>query len=89
MIAAKLIQADLTGSDLSNANLQDADLSPVDLSGANLTGAHLSGAYLMDANFSHELFGDMRWDKNTNWEDLERLETAKNLPAVLKKLLGQ
>jgi uncharacterized protein YjbI with pentapeptide repeats len=54
-----------------------------------LTGANLSGAYLMDANFSDELFGDMRWDKNTNWEDVEGLEKAKNLPAVLKKLLGQ
>lgn len=103
LIAAKLIQADLTGAnlsganlirtdlrgaDLSNANLQDADLSRVDLSGANLRGANLSGAYLMDANFSDELFGDMRWDKNTNWEDVEGLETAKNVPAALKKLLG-
>jgi uncharacterized protein YjbI with pentapeptide repeats len=49
-----------------------------------LTGANLSGAYLMDANFSDELFGDMPWDKNTNWEDVEGLEKAKNLPAVLK-----
>ncbi|WP_413172553.1 NACHT domain-containing protein [Anabaena azotica] len=103
LIAAKLIQADLTGAnlsganlirtdlrgaDLSNANLQDADLSRVDLSGANLRGANLSGAYLMDANFSDELFGDMRWDKSTSWEDVEGLETAKNVPAALKKLLG-
>jgi uncharacterized protein YjbI with pentapeptide repeats len=79
----------LAGANLSNANLQDADLSRVDLSGGNLTGANLSGAYLMDANLSHELFGDMRWDKNTNWEDVEGLETANNLPAALEKLLGE
>ncbi|MEA5577994.1 NACHT domain-containing protein [Anabaena sp. UHCC 0451] len=84
---ASLIRSDLRGADLSNANLQDADLSRVDLSGANLKGANLSGAYLIGANFSDELFGDIRWDQNTNWEEVEGLEAAKNLPAALKQQL--
>ncbi|TAF08968.1 MAG: NACHT domain-containing protein [Nostocales cyanobacterium] len=84
---ANLIRTDLRGADLSNANLQDTDLSRVDLSGANLKGANLSGAYLIGANFSDELFGDIRWDKNTNWDDVEGLEAAKNLPMALKQLL--
>jgi uncharacterized protein YjbI with pentapeptide repeats len=84
---ANLIRTDLRGADLSNANLQDADLSRVDLSGANLKGANLSGAYLIGANFGDELFGYIRWDKNTNWEDVEGLEAAKNVPAALKQQL--
>ncbi|MBC5798161.1 pentapeptide repeat-containing protein [Sphaerospermopsis sp. LEGE 00249] len=84
---ANLIRTDLRGADLSNANLQDADLSRVDLSGANLRGANLSGAYLIGANFGDELFGYIRWDKNTNWEDVDGLEAAKNLPPTLKQHL--
>ncbi|MBD2296753.1 pentapeptide repeat-containing protein [Anabaena sphaerica FACHB-251] len=84
---ANLIRTDLRGADLSNANLQDADLSQVDLSGANLKGANLSGAYLIGANFGDELFGYIRWDKNTNWQDVEGLDAAKNLPAALKQQL--
>jgi uncharacterized protein YjbI with pentapeptide repeats len=84
---ANLIRTDLRGADLSNANLQDADLSRVDLSGANLKGANLSGAYLIGANFGDELFGYIRWDKNTKWEDVEGLEAANNVPAALKQQL--
>lgn len=84
---ANLIRTDLRGADLSNANLQDADLSRVDLSGANLRGANLSGAYLIGANLGDELFGYIRWDKNTNWEDVDGLEAAKNLPPTLKQHL--
>ncbi|NET74326.1 MAG: pentapeptide repeat-containing protein, partial [Sphaerospermopsis sp. SIO1G2] len=103
LIAAKMVQAelhhanlsganmictDLRGADLSNANLQDADLSRVDLSGANLKGANLSGAYMMGANFGDEVFGYARWDKKTNWDDVEDLEEAKNLPPLLRKQLN-
>jgi uncharacterized protein YjbI with pentapeptide repeats len=84
---ANMIRTDLRGADLRYANLQNADMSRVDLSGANLQGANLSGAYLMGANFSDELFGDVRWDENTNWEDVEGLEAVKNLPGVLKQQL--
>lgn len=85
---ANLIRTDLRGADLRNANFQDADLSQVDLSGANLKGANFTGAYLMGANFGDQLFGYIRWDKNTNWEDTEGLEAGKNLPAALKQHLG-
>ncbi|WP_353930132.1 pentapeptide repeat-containing protein [Okeanomitos corallinicola TIOX110] len=84
---ANMIRTDLRGADLSNANLQDADLSRVDLSGANLKGANLSGAYMIGANLGDEVFGYVRWDKNTNWENVEGLEAAKNLPTALKKQL--
>ncbi|TAE56995.1 MAG: NACHT domain-containing protein [Nostocales cyanobacterium] len=85
---ANMIRTDLRGADLSNANLQDADLSRVDLSGANLKGANLQGAYMMGANLGDEVFGYARWDKNTNWKDVEGLEAAKNLPPLLKKQLN-
>lgn len=103
LIAAKLTQADLRGAnlssvnmigtdlrgaDLSHANLQDADLSRVDLSGANLKGANLQGAYMIGATFGDEEFGYVRWDKKTNFEDVEGLEAAKNVPAALRKQLG-
>jgi uncharacterized protein YjbI with pentapeptide repeats len=84
---ANMIRTDLRGADLSYANLEDADLSRVDLSGTNLKGANLSGAYMTGVTFGDEVFGYVRWDSNTNWKDVEGLETAKNLPVALRKQL--
>ncbi|MBD2563418.1 MULTISPECIES: pentapeptide repeat-containing protein [Nostoc] len=96
--AANLSAANLSAANLSGANLSDANLSPVsfrradlsraDLSGANLSGANLSWVYLIDANLSDELFGDIRWDENTIWEDVKWLDTARNVPEALKQKLG-
>ncbi|MEH2355275.1 pentapeptide repeat-containing protein [Nostoc sp.] len=77
-----LSSADLSGADLSRANLSDANLK-----GANLCGANLWGANLSRANLSQKSWGDMRWDENTNWERVERLDTAGNVPEALKKQL--
>ncbi|MBU7583657.1 MAG: NACHT domain-containing protein [Nostoc sp. TH1S01] len=58
------------------------------LSGADLSGANLSGADLSRADLSHEIFGDMRWDENTTWENARGLDTAINVPEALKQQLG-
>ncbi|MBD2302108.1 pentapeptide repeat-containing protein [Nostoc sp. FACHB-190] len=90
---ADLSHADLRGADLSGVNLISADLSHADLRGsdlrgANLRGADLRGAYPSDANLSDKIFGDIRWDKNTNWKNVQGLDTARNVPEALKQQLG-
>ncbi len=80
--------ASLSGADLSTADLSGADLSGADLSGADLSGADLSGADLSGADLSDELFGDIRWDKNTKWDYVKGLDTARNVPEALKQQLG-
>ncbi|MBN3939103.1 MAG: hypothetical protein V7L21_19030 [Nostoc sp.] len=39
------------------------------------------------ANLSQKSWGDMDWDENTNWENVEGLDTAVNVPEALKKQL--
>ncbi|MBP5974151.1 pentapeptide repeat-containing protein [Brasilonema sp. CT11] len=95
---ADLSRADLGGAylsdaNLSAANLSDAYLSGVDLSDAYLSAANLSGAYLRradlsGADLSNEPFGDIEWDENTKWENVQGLETAFNVPKALKQQLG-
>jgi hypothetical protein len=85
---ADLRGAVLRGADLKRADLSRADLRGADLSGADLSGAHLSGAHLSGAHLSDEVFGDIHWDENTNWENVQGLDTAKNVPEALKQQLG-
>ncbi|MEH2339038.1 pentapeptide repeat-containing protein [Nostoc sp.] len=85
---ANLSRADLSRADLSRANLSGADLSGANLSGANLSRADLSRANLSRANLSDEFFGDIRWNKNTKWDDVKGLDTARNVPEALKQQLG-
>ncbi|WP_373526694.1 NACHT domain-containing NTPase [Nostoc sp.] len=90
---ANLSRAYLSRADLSRANLSRADLSRADLSRANLRGANLRGADLSRANLSRaylsdEVLGDIRWDENTNWENVQGLDTARNVPEALKQQLG-
>lgn len=82
-----LIRADLSCADLSYADLSDADLSGAFLSGVNFMGANLSGANFSGANFSDSFGNDIRWNENTNWENVEGLDMAKNVPAALKQQL--
>ncbi|MBE9106630.1 pentapeptide repeat-containing protein [Nostoc cf. edaphicum LEGE 07299] len=89
---ANLSRANLSGADLSYVNLSSADLSGANLKranlkGANLCGADLWGANLSRANLSQKSSGDMDWDENTNWENVEGLDTAVNVPKALKKQL--
>ena len=85
---ADLIDADLSSADLIDADLIDADLSGVNLRGANLIGANFMGANFMGANLSDKLLGEIRWDENTNWESVQGLETAENIPEELRQQLG-
>lgn len=80
--------ADLFGTYFGSANLICAKLSGANLSGANLSGTNLDGADLSGAYFSDKFFGDVRWDKNTNWENVQGLDTAVNVPEALKQELG-
>ncbi len=41
-----------------------------------------------NADLSDELFGDIRWDKNTKWDYVKGLDTARNVPEALKQQLG-
>ncbi|QSJ14068.1 pentapeptide repeat-containing protein [Nostoc sp. UHCC 0702] len=100
---ADLSGANLSGADLSGADLSGADLTGVDLSGAYLSGtnfnranfsrANLSDANASDANLnstdlSDGFFGDIQWDEYTNWENVQGLDTATNVPEALKQQLG-
>ncbi len=85
---AYLRGADLRGADLSRADLGGTYLSRADLSGADLSGADLSGADLSRADLSDKVFGDIRWDNNTKWNDVKGLDTARNMPEALKQHLG-
>ncbi|MEL7067847.1 MAG: pentapeptide repeat-containing protein [Cyanobacteria bacterium J06581_3] len=95
--AANLRIANLQGANLQGANLQDANLNAADLSGANLCGASLQGAdlipiFLYTADLArtriYANFSELRFDKNTDWEGVRGLETAKNVPDALKQQLG-
>ncbi|MEG4587852.1 pentapeptide repeat-containing protein [Microcoleus sp. MOSTC5] len=81
--SANLRSANLSGADLSDANLSDADLWDANLSGANLSGANLSGA-----NLSDRTIGDIKWDEDTNWENVRGLDTAVFVPEALRRQLG-
>ena len=90
---ANLSGANLSGADLWDANLIGANLSGANLSGANLSSANLSGANLIgadlsDANLSDRIFGDVKWDENTKWENVLGLDTAVDVPQALRRQLG-
>ncbi|MEG4202536.1 pentapeptide repeat-containing protein [Microcoleus sp. Pol7_A1] len=90
---ANLSGADLSGADLSGANLSGADLSGANLMGANLMGgdlrgANLSGAHLNGASLTDRTFGDVKWNENTNWENVRGLDTAVDVPEALRRQLG-
>jgi hypothetical protein len=85
---ADLSHADLRGANLRGAVLYRADLRGANLSDADLKGANLKGANLKRAYLSHKFFGDIRWNENTKWEDVQGLETARNVPEALKQQLG-
>ncbi|MCF2148315.1 pentapeptide repeat-containing protein [Desmonostoc muscorum LEGE 12446] len=86
--SVNLSSVDLTNANLSGANLSPANLSNANLSNANLSGANLKGAYISDAYLSDEVFGDISWDKSTNWEYVRGLDRARNVPEALKQELG-
>ncbi|UNU25354.1 pentapeptide repeat-containing protein [Microcoleus vaginatus] len=98
LFGANLSGANLSGADLFGANLFDANLSRAylsrarllgaDLSGSDLSGARLLGAYLSGADLSDRTFGDIKWDEDTNWENVRGLDTAVDVPEALRRQLG-
>jgi hypothetical protein len=92
LIGADLSYADLSHADLSHAYLSGAKLSDAKLSNAILIGASLIGVNLSNADLSHTNFSRahleyIRWDKYTNWENVEGLKIAINVPEALKQQL--
>jgi len=89
---ADLTDADLSGVHLSSADLLDEDLRGPELRGAylsnaDLSGADLSGADLSGARLSDRTIGDIKWDEDTNWENVRGLDTAVNVPEALRQQL--
>ncbi|WP_446357465.1 pentapeptide repeat-containing protein [Coleofasciculus sp. A1-SPW-01] len=80
--------ANLNTANLSRANLYYGDLSYTDLSNADLSYANLTNADLSDADFSNANLEGITWNANTQWENVQGLETAKNVPKGLKQLLS-
>jgi len=77
-----LSNAHLSFADLSRADLSNANLCQADLSNANLCQADLSGADLRNADLEA-----IRWDQETNWQGVEGLDTAQNIPEALTQQL--
>ncbi|XGV99557.1 MAG: NACHT domain-containing NTPase [Leptolyngbya sp. BL-A-14] len=83
LFQAYLGTADLTRANLFRANLSSAKCFLTNLSSANLSSTNLRGADLRCADLQ-----DIFWDEDTNWEGVQGLETAVNVPEALKRQLG-
>ena len=84
---AHLQGANLQEANLQEANLQEANLQGANLQGANLQEANLQGAILARTNLQRANLAGIQWDE-TNWGNVEGLETARNVPEALKQQLG-
>ncbi|BAU14642.1 pentapeptide repeat-containing protein [Leptolyngbya sp. NIES-3755] len=93
LYSANLSSTNLSNANLSNACLYSTNLSSTNLSRANLFSAALSRANLFSAALSRAclyratLF-NITWNEGTNWEGVQGLETAINVPIALKQQLG-
>ena len=97
-----LSDANLEGANLSGASLERADLSSAKLHGTNLSGAKLVNANLENVQFKCFEYGgngeekkrkcpnlkDIKWDENTNWQNIKGWEIVENIPPTLKQQLG-
>lgn len=103
LVGTKLSGANLFGARLANARLSEANLTEARLVGTNLSGARLDRANLAAANLSRanlfgaRLFGarlakarlnKISWDEQTDWQQVEGINTAQNVPEALKQQLG-
>ncbi|MBD2535756.1 pentapeptide repeat-containing protein [Nostoc flagelliforme FACHB-838] len=84
--SANSCQAELSFADIKQANLKGANLLMASLQMADLSGANLSGANLRDADLFRAELNNITWDKNTNWNNVQGLDEALNVP---KSLLSQ
>ncbi|MBW4527870.1 MAG: pentapeptide repeat-containing protein [Phormidium tanganyikae FI6-MK23] len=86
--SANLTSANLTSANLDSANLDRAYLTRANLTRANLTRANLTRANLTRANLYRANLSNISWDEQTNWEGVQGLETAIDVPIELKQQLG-
>ena len=56
--------------------------------GAFLSDANLKNANLKNANLKNANLQAIIWNENTKWEEVEGLETARNVPEKLKRRLS-
>ncbi|MDP5338220.1 MAG: pentapeptide repeat-containing protein [Nodularia sp. (in: cyanobacteria)] len=81
---AYLSGANLQGSNLEGANLQGANLEGANLNGANLSRANLQGANLLRTHLQRAHLNKIIWDEQTNWKNVQGLNTAVNVPDGLR-----
>ena len=87
LLNAYLYKTNLEGANLKDAYLEGANLSGAYLQGANLEGANLEYAYLSGAYLSGAYLENISWNEQTDWREVKRWETARNIPEELKRLL--
>ena len=83
-----LDSASLARANLANANLDSASLALVNLDSANLARVNLARADLRGTDLRYANLDNISWDEQTNWESVQGLETAVNVPEALKQQLG-
>ncbi|MBW4691722.1 MAG: pentapeptide repeat-containing protein [Lyngbya sp. HA4199-MV5] len=88
LVNTNLSRADIDNAILVNANLENAILVNANLFRANLFRADFKGANFRGADLSDTDLRDISWDEKTNWEGVQGLETAVNVPEALKRQLG-
>lgn len=87
---AMLDGAMLDGAIFSGAVLDGAVLDHASLNGTRLVGARLRGTSLLDTTFAHANFdladlGDITWNANTQLAYVSGMETAVNVPTLLRR----
>jgi len=87
-INANLASANFKGANLIGALFIRANLESANLGSTNLHYAILEGANLQNANLSFADLDKIIWDEDTNWEGVQGLDTAVNVPEALKRQLG-
>ena len=87
LYSTNLYSANLASANLYRADLASANLARADLDSANLTSADLYSADLREADLSNANLKNISWNEETNWEGVQGLETAVNVPEALKQQL--
>lgn len=82
---ANLTRANLHSTDLFRADLRHANLTGTNLRSADLSGADLSSVNFQGANLSDADLQNITWDENTNWQEVQGLDMAVNVPDSLQK----
>lgn len=85
---ARLDGASLNRARLDGASLDEASLDEAILDGASLDGASLDEAILDRASLVGASLKDISWSETTDWNNVQGLDTAREVPAALKQQLG-